>query len=750
MVENIKNSNSKGPDSTIIGKFNNSSIKDFYSLNYEEENVNQNQISYSNLNEINLLGKGGFSRVYEDTLEIKVAKKKINKEKEIYFKNEIKYLELLNKSEVRNNVVHLYNHLYDRNENKYIINLELCDGNLTHFRKKITKKNNGIFPLFMIQNIMNQINKVMWYLIKEKRLCYNDMKPENILYKTIDESKDLYEFKLCDFNLVDEISKNDISKNKKGTEIYMGKDKKYTYVKGVLVYDKELNEIRDLANIMYYLYFGEEYKDLDEKIYNKIKDNDFFLILKNTLATSSDYDRMSVDEYFKNYFFYKNKFSDGTTDKKFFRLSDEDSIEIAKKVTKIKDPEQLDYKNNIITEKISKDIEHFTSYIKDNIFYFVGYNNKKKQIEIYDEAKEKYVEKKVYKIIKISNKIQNVNDILIYQNYILLLSSPIYYINIENNFDKKYIDKNNLFIKFILNKNEKLFIYLNEKYEIKSFEIEIKNDEFYIKNENSIINIEILDEEIKGFDCFKTSKNDILIYLFTNNLIQIYDYYNKQLIYDINNQKKISINFKSLLLTEFDNEINVIYLTSNENNTKQLINIIKFGNENFKGQLIKLTENDNKNVERIPHHVNSIMEKLKLLDNTTLIIKCPANIQYYDLKEKIFTAYSKYGTNIIDDIKPCVHNYYGKCSLGLRYYNQEKKIVNIFYLKPYSDYYYKLKSFVIKKINNEFFNETSNEYVYHINHLDSREIRLIDRLMFLNKEENEAYDLIEKKRKRDS
>ena len=151
-----------------------------------------------------------------------------------------------------------------------------------------------------------------------------------------------------------------------------------------------------------------------------------------------------------------------------------------------------------------------------------------------------------------------------------------------------------------------------------------------------------------------------------------------------------------------------------------------------------------------PHPVNSIMEKIKLLDNTTLIIKCPANIQYYDLKEKIFTAYSKYGTNIIDDIKPCEHNFYGKCSLGLRYYNQEKKIVNIFYLKPYSDYYYKLKSFVIKKINNEFFNETSNEYVYHINHLDSREIRLIDRLMFLNKEENEVYDLIEKKRKRDS
>jgi hypothetical protein len=574
------------------------------------------------------------------------------------------------------------------------------------------------------------------------------MKPENILYKTIDETKDLYEFKLCDFNLVDEtISKNDISKNKKGTDIYMGKDKRNTYDNDVHVYDQELNEIRDLANVMYFLYFGEVYKETDNKI-KKIEDNDFYYLLKNTLATSSDFDRMSVDEYFKNYFFYKNKFSDGTTDKKHFKLNDNDAYEIANITTKIKNPKQLDYKNNIIT-KISKDIEHFTSYIKDNIFYFVGYNNKEKQIEIYNEAKEKYVENKIYETIKISDKKQKVNDILIYQNFILLLSSPIYYINIKNNFDKKYIDKNNLFIKFISNENVKLFIYLNETYEIKSFEIEIKNDEFYIKNEKSIINIEKPDKEIKGFDCFKTSKNDILIYLFTNNLIQIYDYYNKQLIYDINYQKKSSINFKSLLLTEFDNEINVIYLTSNENNTKQLINIIKFGNENYKDKLIRLTENDNKNIEMFPHPVNSIMEKIKLLDNTTLIIKCPANIQYYDLKEKIFTAYSKYGTNLIVDIKPCEHNFYGKCVLGLRYYNQNQKIVNIFYLTEYSDDFYKLKSFVIKTLNNEFFNETSIEYVYHINHLDSREIRLIDRLLYLNKEEKEVYKLIEKKRKKD-
>ena len=38
MVELIKNSNSKGPGSAIIGKYNHSSITDFYSKNYEDEN----------------------------------------------------------------------------------------------------------------------------------------------------------------------------------------------------------------------------------------------------------------------------------------------------------------------------------------------------------------------------------------------------------------------------------------------------------------------------------------------------------------------------------------------------------------------------------------------------------------------------------------------------------------------------------------------------------------------------------------
>ena len=745
------------PDSNIIKKYGNDDIiSDFYTnskSNFIKKKRNLSEpknLTYKN----DKLGKGGYGIVFKDDLNILVAKKLISKKNKKIFENEIKYLELLKKSEVRNNVVHYYKS--DEIENKYIIYLELCDGNLKDFRKKITKKYNGKFPLYMIQNIMKQINEVMKYLLTKERVSYNDMKPENILYKTIDEEKELYEFKLCDFGLVDKLSKNDITTQISGTGYYMEPKKKKLYDKDIHVYDKELSELYDLGNIMHFLFFGKkftktsnketgEFDELEEedKI-NKIEDEDFKFILKNT--NTQDVHKIRVDDYFKSNFFKKDRkdLKDGINDNKYFKLKEDEAIEIAKKITKIKNPKQLDYKYNIINEKLSKEVEHFTSYLENNNFYFVCYNNKENKIEIYKENNEKYSTREEKKIIKINKKLENVNDILIYQNYILILSSPICYINIKKDFNQKYIDKKNLFVKFITIEDKKIFVYLNEKNEINTFEIEIKDNEFNIIKEYFIINIENYDEKINNFDCFKTSKNDILIYLFTDKLIQIYNLFNKKLIF--NKKQETSPKIKSVLLTEIDNKIYLIYLTKKD--TKQLINILKFKYENYNENLIELTEVKEEKEEKIVHHVNSLMEKIKLFNNRILIIKCPANIQYYDLKDKIFIAYSKYGHNIICDIKPCKHLFYGDCVLGLRYYNPDSKMVNIFHLRDYSYNYYNLKSLVIKKINNEFFNEESNEYIYHLHHLDSREIRLIDRLLFLNKEENEAYKLIETKKKK--
>ncbi len=745
------------PDSNIIKKYGNDDIiSDFYTnskSNFIKKKRNLSEpknLACKN----DKLGEGGYGIVFKDDLNVLVAKKLISKKNKKIFENEIKYLELLKKSEVRNNVVHYYKS--DEIENKYIIYLELCDGNLRDFRKKITKKYNGKFPLYMIQNIMKQINEVMKYLLTKERVSYNDMKPENILYKTIDEEKELYEFKLCDFGLVDKLSKNDITTQISGTGYYMEPEKKKLYEKDIHVYDKELSELYDLGNIMHFLFFGKkftktynketgEFDELEEedKI-NKIEDEDFKFILKNT--NTQDVHKIRVDDYFNSNFFKKDRkdLKDGINDNKYFKLKEDEAIEIAKKITKIKNPKQLDYKYDIINEKLSKEVEHFTSYLENNNFYFVCYNNKGNQIEIYKENNEKYSIREEKEIIKINKKLENVNDILVYQNYILILSSPICYINIKKDFNQKYIDKKNLFVKFITIEDKKIFVYLNEKNEINTFEIEIKDNEFNIIKEDFIINIENYDEKINNFDCFKTSKNDILIYLFTDNLIQIYNLFNKKLIF--NKKQETSPKIKSVLLTEIDNKIYLIYLTKKD--TKQLINILKFEYENYNENLIELTEVKEEKEEKIVHHVNSLMEKIKLFNNRTLIIKCPANIQYYDLKDKIFIVYSKYGHNIICDIKPCRHLFYGDCVLGLRYYNPDSKMVNIFHLRDYSYNYYNLKSLVIKKINNEFFNEESNEYIYHLHHLDSREIRLIDRLLFLNKEENEAYKLIETKKKK--
>ena len=224
MYSSIINVNND-PDSNIIQKYcNDDIISDFYTKsksNFIKKKRNLSEpknLTYKN----DKLGKGGYGIVFKDDLNILVAKKLISKKNKKIFENEIKYLELLKKSEVRNNVVHYYKS--DEIENKYIIYLD--DGNLRDFRKKITKKYNGKFPLYMIQNIMKQINEVMKYLLTKERDSYNDMKPENILYKTIDEEKELYEFKLCDFGLVDKLSKNDITTQISGTGYYMEPEKK--------------------------------------------------------------------------------------------------------------------------------------------------------------------------------------------------------------------------------------------------------------------------------------------------------------------------------------------------------------------------------------------------------------------------------------------------------------------------------------------------------------------------------------------
>ena len=750
---NENNNNNRNIIKTEHSNFHKSNPPKFDSSYYKEEPKNNNSIykykNKSNENEIRIIieddkedefiEKGGFSIVSKSKIMIEIAKKEITEK--FLFEKEKFYLKLLNNTEIKNNIVKYYKSDDENN----ILYLELCEGNLKHLRKKIISKYYNKFPLFLIQDIMNQINNVMKYLILKLKLVYNDMKPENILFNTINEKNDLYEIKLCDFNLVEEnIKKNGISKRISGTYKYMDEEKKNEYEKDIHLYDQILNEIYNLGNIMYYLFYGKVFDKKDRNEINKIEDKDFKYILKNTLTCDSE--KMPINEYFNAKFFNKNKkdLKDGIKQNEF-EFSMKDAEEIARKINKIKEPKILDFDSNVINELISSNVKHFASFNENNVFNLVCFNHKENQIEIYQENKIKY-EKSEKKIFKIKENIKNVNDILIHENYIIILSSPICYLNIKKDFCQNFIKIENIFSKFITIENKKIIIYLNENKEIKSLEFEINDEtnEFKTIEKDSIIKIKNCKEKIKEFDCFKTSKNDILIYYYTNNLIEIYNLKNEKLIFSKEKQEK-NIIIISLLLTEIENKINIIYLTTNKQEKKQLINILIFKYDNFNEKLLKLNFEKEK---FIAHKENRKMEKIKLFSNDKLIIKTVGNFVLYDLKKEIFYAHSNLnGVNFIENIKLCEHFHYGKCILSLRYLNNEKKILNLFYFKDFSCDYFKLKAIVIKKLADELFHFKLNEFICAINYYSNIEMILVERLMIINDEENdELFKLIKEKK----
>jgi serine/threonine protein kinase len=142
----------------------NSDVEHFYQTN---ESLEDNKIVENE----ELLGNGGYGKIYKSKKNIKISiaikrmKNDVNDFKE-KFKTETKYLNILKKSKVRNNVVHLYYSEEDEKQKKYNLYLELCEGNLKDFKKKIKAKYNNKFPLKIIQDIMIQINRVLLYLIK--------------------------------------------------------------------------------------------------------------------------------------------------------------------------------------------------------------------------------------------------------------------------------------------------------------------------------------------------------------------------------------------------------------------------------------------------------------------------------------------------------------------------------------------------------------------------------------------------------
>ena len=181
--------------------------------------------------------------------------------------------------------------------------MELCDCSLRDILNKYKKKNEGL-PIDMIKKILNQLNIVLKKM-NEMEITHRDIKPENILIKYIDEKKEDFNIKLCDFGLCKEIKSTKIDLTRAGTNKYMApevEDGEYNnkvdlWSIGVLIYELYYND---------YIFKGKDSKKTTLNRYNcKIaKDipDDNLNNLLNKLIQPKD-KRIDFVQYYNHIFF---------------------------------------------------------------------------------------------------------------------------------------------------------------------------------------------------------------------------------------------------------------------------------------------------------------------------------------------------------------------------------------------------------------------------------------------------------------
>ena len=711
--DNSKNDNSKNINLNIINNQNNFEI------------INQNKNSEIFDTNKKIIGKGGFGIVfkYMKNINIKVADKIIEKKnKEIYDK-EVYYLKLLKNSPIHNYIIEIYDNFEDDKGNFHII-MEPYDGNLKDLMKE--KFKNG-FDLNIVQKIMKIINNVVKYLYEELNILHNDIKPENILFKYLDKDKEIIEIKLCDFGLVCPNQKNLITNKIEGTPIYWDSHKNEPYNKKIFLYDTEMNELKVLGNVMYELaYNNKNFEEIKNKL-NFIQDEDFKNIIEYTCLLP-DYLKPFFSNYFSLNFFKKiypsNNNYESIKLSNSFKFKMDEAIELAKNITNYSKKDYFQKSrcrqiSNIFSVKLDKNSNHYTSFVKDSIFYVAYIENNK--IIIIKEKQSRYSdEKEIIKEIEI-NKNLNVFEIKYdsFFNYIFIFSDEIKYIDINDNF--KIYDLFKAKIKFasILNKkqNDYLLFILYDNLKLVSFKLFKENDILKLVKDKFEIIIENNDKEKILFYNIVYLNNNIYFYYYTN-----YKYY----IYSIdeNNQylkkeNKSEINIKNLLITNIEGEIFLIFLNEKEN---------KF--------LIDMQKYDGNKEKYITHNLNSDIKKIELINNETLLVLCLSTFQILNLKENYWILHCPYSsaTNQINECISAYHPYYKESLLVLVNENTEKKNFLLYYKTNFSDDYWKLKAFAIKTINNEFKHDDVRMYLYRKEKLNSDEIKIILRLMLLNKE----------------
>ena len=288
-------------------KMNNNNYKDYYDM-------------------IKEIGNGLFSSVYKAKVKGKeeyVAMKVIDKEKiktvlrnEYYkqdieeeynqyanFDNEIKCMKLC--GENNENSVKYYKHF--ETDNKFVIIMELCDGNLIDFVK--LKKDLNINDIYGLLCQLNNTFKIMY----QNKIVHRNLKLQNILVKFENEEKTKYTFKISGYGISKkflEISKG--FSTKVGTLNFMAPE--------VLDGEKYNNEcdLWSLGVIIYILYFKNypymgmneiaiknQIKNLGKKAFKISGDKDFDDLIRGLLSSIPN-ERLTWEQYF-NHPFFKNK-----------------------------------------------------------------------------------------------------------------------------------------------------------------------------------------------------------------------------------------------------------------------------------------------------------------------------------------------------------------------------------------------------------------------------------------------------------
>ena len=205
---------------------------------------------------------------------------------------------------------------YFKDENNFVIIMELCDQNLDQLlNKRLKEKKNG-FNIKEIYEIMKQLNNT-FKIMKENKIIHRDLKLENILIKYKDKEHKNYIIKLSDYGC----SKR-LESLSRGTLVYMSPE----ILKG-----EEYNykcDIWSIGIIIYRLIFGKSpYLGENEiALINNIEKNGNKLIKKTKNKELDDLiikliekdllKRIGWDEYLNHSFFklfisskseYKNK-----------------------------------------------------------------------------------------------------------------------------------------------------------------------------------------------------------------------------------------------------------------------------------------------------------------------------------------------------------------------------------------------------------------------------------------------------------